>query len=931
MASNLKDITDVLSRLKELSKKTFDGMNTKQIKAAREELKKLEAELKKVKNTTSDVGEEFDELKDGLGHLGKMASAPASGMRNAAKGASAWADRIKQTNSLASEFGVKLGIAGKVAGKLGVAVGGISKVLLGWPGLVIMGVKALVDGVTKIDSYIKNMNKNFAAIRGPEIMTKDVNRQFKDFNLAITSISDNLRDGLRSAEVYEFMTSIAQAGVKLTELNKGFNSYRGAVNIAAKASKNLSLSIVEVGAMMGDMMTNYRMDLKQMDKAFVQVAFDAEKSGLSTDRFWTSVKNASASLAFYGKFIKDVSNATRVFTKSQVQGADESISTVQELTQAFGKSATQTNMAIVEIAKKSGANFGEIFGGIREKVLEEAKGISTEITLLQQKETKTPADVQAIEDLKIKLVNANRRSERLQKAQHADTVTQAQELAMATGEAPGIIMDVLGGITKLNFTTDEYGEKFEAIMRGVEGVTKGAIKGEVVKSLLENAKVQSNRLLMSTKGIQKFEKGQTEQIDQSEKFREGLNNLTEKTPKDEIDKMAKEMSKLYSISEEDARYMLNAASVDKVMLDKTQKLLASTETQEANLDKAKDIYKATVGGQDMAKKLFKKELNERSSEAKSTQDAYDDTFNKIRDNTLSIEDMKNIVSDGAKYQLASLARLTDISTGISKLVVGLVGGKESGTNPATALSPFIQKREEAKNKIEQLNQLKDSNKITEESYRLQMESATKDYKNADDMITKLESVDTSSQQTSILMAASVAGNKDAKQALFKIAKEKYLKELKGGQIPMSAIKKDFGGPMADIIKEQAASYDALIKNPILRRTEVDFSKVNFPESTPVSTESAGPGKKKQGLQNPETVTHAGAVVLHPKETILPASYSGFQTKPMMMGGESSTTPAGAGVGKTIQINVTATEKDLAQRIANEVRSVLYKEQVNNLG
>jgi capsular polysaccharide biosynthesis protein len=48
---------------------------------------------------------------------------------------------------------------------------------------------------------------------------------------------------------------------------------------------------------------------------------------------------------------------------------------------------------------------------------------------------------------------------------------------------------------------------------------------------------------------------------------------------------------------------------------------------------------------------------------------------------------------------------------------------------------------------------------------------------------------------------------------------------------------------------------------------------------------------------------------------------------MITGGVNA--PTGAGQ-KTININVNATEKDLAQRIANEIRSHLYREQLTGM-
>ena len=98
-----------------------------------------------------------------------------------------------------------------------------------------------------------------------------------------------------------------------------------------------------------------------------------------------------------------------------------------------------------------------------------------------------------------------------------------------------------------------------------------------------------------------------------------------------------------------------------------------------------------------------------------------------------------------------------------------------------------------------------------------------------------------------------------------------------------------------------------------------------------STPTATPTKATMGM--PERVTSPGIVQLHSGESIFPsAGNSRMRTTPLLNGGAMNSALGGAvgGGGKTININVSATEKDLAQRIANEVRGVLYKEQLTGM-
>jgi hypothetical protein len=78
----------------------------------------------------------------------------------------------------------------------------------------------------------------------------------------------------------------------------------------------------------------------------------------------------------------------------------------------------------------------------------------------------------------------------------------------------------------------------------------------------------------------------------------------------------------------------------------------------------------------------------------------------------------------------------------------------------------------------------------------------------------------------------------------------------------------------------------------------------------------------QGLRHPLTIDKpAMTATLHKGETILPRPG-------LITGGVNA--PAAGPAQKNITISVNANERDLAQRIANEVRSVLYREQLTGM-
>jgi predicted nucleic acid-binding Zn-ribbon protein len=273
------------------------------------EIKKLNKMISKTRDKTNLARNSAKSFVDHMSEAGpSFMKGWASFNKASKKGQTAIQSYQGMFNKAGSSLGKMPGLMkafGGAAKGAAATLGGITKLIAGWPGAIIMALKAVWDMGMAADQFVKDANKAFAAMRGPDIMTGNIRKQFKDFNDQIFNARENIRVGLDVTQVRELLEAINQAGANITNLNKGLLNYRDAIYIAGKASKTLGLALPQVGNMVGKLLTNFRMDMESIDKAFVQVAFDAQKSGLSTDRFWTTVENASASLAycFSGRFI----------------------------------------------------------------------------------------------------------------------------------------------------------------------------------------------------------------------------------------------------------------------------------------------------------------------------------------------------------------------------------------------------------------------------------------------------------------------------------------------------------------------------------------------------------------------------------------------------------------------------------------------------
>ena len=941
---------------------------------------KVNKGLKESKTEAEAFAKSMNDVNDVFGSFGKILKGAPGGFR----------DLVKQAGAFGAKFKESAGLLGKMGG----LAAGLSKALS-----PVVGVAGLIwDTVTSIDSYVKDLNKKFAEIRGPDIMSKDVKKQMKEFNSAIFDISSNLRDGLNAKEVYNFFDAINAAGQKITTLNQGFYSYRDAVHIAAKASKVFGMSLDATARYMASFGTDYQMQLEDIDDAFVQVAFDASKSGLSTDRFMTAVTNASASLAFYGKFLKESSNTMKAFTDAQVTGADEAAQTTGDLLQLFKKTSSQGNMAFASIAANGGASLKKLFKNAAKRADEEAAQIKEKIQIMEVNQN--PADAEAIDKLRKQLVAAEQRSARAQHAGSAGIVAMGQDMAMLAGETPELMLDLISGINGLNFSTTSTGASQLAAIKGVEkltGMSEGSLRTIIMSAqaqvgLLKDGLTSDKGLIQGLNNIANLT---GDDVTTANELVDGIDKLNQDSPSDTIDQMSTTMSNLLKMDEGQAKSFLNAASVNedaKGFLQEQLKLARSGKPMDQNAIMKK--YDEMIHHTDLGKDLFKKQLTTTDKASKTQKSAYDDQFKQLTDNTLSLSDMQKIISEGVGYQTASLLKLQDISAGITGLVRHFVGQKEvrntgaeaaratmspalaaelkaaentGAGGAATVATKYVKQKDEATIKISSLDSISEqlagiqdkataqtalaewNKKMTKKGDKnitkadkettaylsdlanngLTGQAFQKDVINrkaemiknkaieikkladADDSLKKLNAIDASSETMATIMASEMTDDQTAK--LYDMLKDQALKEGKKSLSWQDVQKKvgvgELTHKMFDIAQkrgEKGALSGAINTSPTAT-------------TTPTDTKSDVLSVMRGGMVNVKN----GDVVVDKNSLAQvlgggPGAAIPFLKSGAAMGG---TTPGGGG---DITITVNANEKDLGDRIANEIKGALYQ-------
>ena len=990
--------TELLSELEKIEKKVLNIGKTEDGRQADnqeiiKQYKQMNAELKKI-SQKHEV--ESAELKDIFPSIGRNADRFADMGLN-----------VQKFGSVLTKSGGFMKGFGGLAMKAGVKLAGISKLLAGWPGVILLAAKAVWDFGMKVDEFVKTQNAAFARIRGPDIMTSNVKKQFKDFNKALFSMTENIRVGLRAEQVREFTESVYQAGLHLDRLSEGFVNYRGAVYIAAKASKTLGIELPHVGQLMTDMINEFRMNMDQVDETFVQVAFDAKRAGLSTDKFWTAVQNANASLAFYGLYIGTTSKLLAKMTETGVQGVSETAATVEQLTQTFKGMSTEQKASFAGLIQSTegGAEIMRDFANtIKAQWEKRLKTVEAEINIAESKGNKE--ELQRL---------------RMQQATLLSKIAQASE---AAANASSI------GITEyMPIFADRAGELITQLLRAHMSIDSlGDLQGEnliTAKKILESQGINSD-ILMSLKGYamqqsQQFleilgigEKGSKNNNSLLKNLRllransKLVNPLLEKLiekmasndpqeiadaakmMEDELqtslhldEQTAKDMTKLAKYSPESARLLSEIISGQKTASELAEEYGFSSETAQkiADLEKAGKHQEALMEAYYIVAKrsgaLDKAAVGAEVDAQKSREEMAaraDDTFQKIRDQTLSYKDMTEIAKDDFKWNAASLGFLQGLNTGVFGIWKHLLKGKPSEEEK-------VARAEAKKRGIETEGTAAQFSGSVWEIVK-KLEQAEKNLKNisyTNDLLDKMEKgAELSTKEQNELLA----GKSDDQIAVLKLALKGDKKALAGAkkfwaeEAGRASLQVQEQEKNLNLLKQSSSKYGQMVDYLSLMKDDASKkvlgkklsemvasgkSLKNIQEETGLTIgqvlealdKTAEDGdqtvvaafekakielsRRKEGRQELATFERTKAAkkdegaslqgLTKPIQIVSPEYKATLHRGEMVVPEHTLTGGMGAPGGRTIQINVTATERDLAQRIANEIRSVMYREQL----
>jgi len=234
----------------------------------------------------------------------------------------------------------KLGGAAQVAG--GGAMQGVGKLASGLAplldiiskiGPMIGMVSGLMVGLVKLfidaEAAAKDFNKEILATSGSASFLHsnfdNVNAGAEDLGDTLKKIRDqassldNMSWGINKDTHKAVLSSLTAEGVSLRRLNDDFEatsksskeaagyakSFGSTVQMAVAYSRNLGVSLSDIGNLQAEMMTDMGMGLKSVELNFTQMSRAAEDGGIASNKFFGIIRGVSADLALYNTRMED--------------------------------------------------------------------------------------------------------------------------------------------------------------------------------------------------------------------------------------------------------------------------------------------------------------------------------------------------------------------------------------------------------------------------------------------------------------------------------------------------------------------------------------------------------------------------------------------------------------------------------------------------
>lgn len=551
------------------------------------------------------------------------------------------------------------------------AVGGLSKALsflskAGWIGMVVSALVKVAKAFNTAEKFITKLNKAFLTMAGPTSGFSDVPNAMREFNKEIHNLRRNLKLGIMPKDIQEMFGAMSGAGMSLQGVKQNVGSYGKAIQEARALSIEFGTSMKDMGGMIAENMMTLRDSLDNVSQSFRKMAYDASKAGISSDKFYRIVNNATSSLSFFGNYLKTGSSLLTSFYKAGELGLKDAENAVSGIMKAFSGIDYKKGLKLINVL--GGSKVKDLFGSIVKKDEEEIEKARKKLEFKSSQLYATEDESvrkklsEEITALREDLEGKQARSGRLSKAFGAYNAGNPEELALQVGrlaekpvETISLLMDKAKGYSLAEIE----------IMQNILGLTQE--QTTYVKSLLETTKDNFKGFVTNnTKVLNKVFKGNVENINA---FKELISARAAGATGAELNTVLGDFHKALKeagIEEDEITTFMSSlnTNIDNNMIDPLVTLLD-------NIASGKAIGKA-LEGIDLKAAAIRSVEGRMSREDVKLMKSTDEKIAEIIKQTTTAEDYMDIMKESGKFFAADTVGNLKILTGLTASILGWV-------------------------------------------------------------------------------------------------------------------------------------------------------------------------------------------------------------------------------------------------------------------
>lgn len=348
--------------------------------------------------------------------------------------------------------------AGGAAGMMKM-LGGALKALgkLGWIGLIITAVQTVAKGVNKLDKFIKKYNKTFAKLYGPTLGLKNVSGAMDEFKRSLFDVQRNIKYGIGSEQITALFDAMAAGGLGLAGVGKRVaGGYTRVIVEAAEQSRDLGITMQEVGGMMQHQMLDMKSGIDEVSDTLKNMAYDAQIAGVQTKKMYEAALSAANALTYYGNYLDEATELLKNFQEQGAMGFKDAQEQTQKMMQSIEGMDIRKRMEKIHLAgiENVRAMFQEYYEEQKTAFDEQAKLVADAEKQLEAAEGRgDEAAVSRIEKrlgtLRDGLNKMRKPMDEAQRAAQGDLRTMAQYLGLLSDRVPEIIMKMVEGRKEL--------------------------------------------------------------------------------------------------------------------------------------------------------------------------------------------------------------------------------------------------------------------------------------------------------------------------------------------------------------------------------------------------------------------------------------------------------------------------------------------------